>query len=49
VSAFGAVTSRNEASGYFFKLANCPIGAWSPSGVAVLVITRRVISIVTSG
>ena len=49
VSAFGAVTSRNDASGYARTRANWPIGARVPSGAGTLVMTRRVISIVTRG
>ena len=49
VSAFGAVMSRNEASGYARTRANWPIGARVPSGAGTLVITRRVISMVTRG
>src|SRR5690606_29018462 len=49
VSAFGAVTSRNLASGYCLSLMTCPIGPRLPLGSVTLVITRRVISMVTSG
>jgi hypothetical protein len=49
VSAFGAVTSLNEAFGYWRNLIIWPIGARVPSGFVTFVMTRRVISIVTSG
>jgi len=49
VVALGAVTSLNAAVGYSRILTNCPIGPRVPSGLGTLVITRRVISIVTSG
>ncbi|MNL66994.1 hypothetical protein D3C87_1915390 [compost metagenome] len=49
VSAFGAVTSRNLASGYSRNLISCPMGARVPTGASTLVMTLRVISIVTSG
>ncbi len=49
VSAFGAVTSRYAEVGYYRIRTNCPIGARVPSGAATLVMTRRVISMVTSG
>ena len=49
VSALGAVTSRKDELGYSRNLIICPIGAWVPSGLAALVTTLRVISMVTSG
>ena len=49
VSAFGAVTALNDALGYSRNLANWPIGAEVPSGLATFVVTRRVISIVIKG
>ena len=49
VSAFGAVTSRKLASGYWRSLISVPIGARVPSGAATFETTRRVISMVTSG
>ncbi|MNV58390.1 hypothetical protein D3C71_1507650 [compost metagenome] len=49
VSAFGAVTSRNLASGYSRNLISCPMGARVPTGDSTLVMTLRVISIVTRG
>ncbi|SIN03298.1 Uncharacterised protein [Mycobacteroides abscessus subsp. abscessus] len=47
VSALGAVTSRKAALGYSRIRMSCPMGARGGSAFSTLVITRRVISMVT--
>ena len=49
VSAFGRTTSVNDASGNTGRCAKTFTGARIPCGCSVLVVTRRVTSISTSG